>query len=172
MKIIKNAITAFCSIATIALMTQTTNAAEMRQILTLDMAKKIANACEAEKDKNKDWRKINIAVVDSGGNLVLFRRQTGAFMGSIKIAIAKAKSSASIPVPTRTISTLVYGSNGKPGRVPGLVHAPDVVAFAGGLPIRNAKGHLLGAVGVSGATSDQDELCAKAGIAAIADELK
>ncbi len=147
------------------------SAAEMRQILTLDMAKEMADACEAKKKSSPEWRKINVAIVDNGGNLVLFRRQTDAFMGSINIAISKAQSAARIPVPTRLIGEIVYGKDGKAGRNPGLAHA-GVVAFAGGMPIRNSSGHLLGAIGVSGATSDQDEECAMAGIAAISGHLK
>ncbi len=150
---------------------QNSFAGEMRQILTLDMAKKMADACEAKKNSNPEWRKINVAIVDSGGNLVLFRRQTDAFMGSINIAISKAQSAARIPVPTRTIAEIVYGKDGKSGRNPGLVHA-GVVAFAGGMPIRNSSGHMLGAIGVSGATSDQDEECAKAGLEAISSQLR
>jgi uncharacterized protein GlcG (DUF336 family) len=138
--------------------------------MTLDMAKKMADACEAAQAE-QGWPKLNIAVVDRGADLVLFRRQDDAFLGSIKIAIEKAQSAASIPFPTRTIAELVYGKDGQPGPLPGLAHS-DVVAFAGGLPIRNASGALVGAIGVSGATSDQDEDCAKAAVAAIADQLE
>ena len=143
---------------------------EVRPLMTLDMAKKMADACEAEQAK-QSWPKLNIAVVDRGADLVLFRRQDDAFLGSIKIAMEKAQSAASIPFPTRTIAEIVYGKDGKPGPLPGLAHS-DVVAFAGGLPIKNASGALVGAIGVSGATADQDEDCAKAAVAAIADQLK
>lgn len=163
--------TAICVIFLSMTTIQNSFAGEMRQILTLDMAKKMADACEAKKNSNPEWRKINIAIVDNGGNLVLFRRQTDAFMGSINIAIDKAKSAARIPFPTRTIAEIVYGKDGKSGRNPGLVHA-GVVAFAGGMPIRNSSGHMLGAIGISGATSDQDEECAKAGIEAISGQLR
>lgn len=145
-------------------------AGEVRPLMTLDLAKKMADACEAAQ-ASAGWPKINIAVVDRGANLVLFRRQNDAFLGSVKISIDKAKSAASIPFPTRTIAELVYGTEGKPGTLPGLAFS-DVVAFAGGLPVRDASGALVGAIGVSGATSDEDEDCAKAGIAAIADQLK
>ena len=146
------------------------SAAEVRPLMTLDLAKKMADACEAAQ-ASAGWPKVNIAVVDRGADLVLFRRQDDAFLGSVEISINKAKSAASIPFPTRTIAELVYGTDGKPGAIPGLAFA-DVVAFAGGLPINTASGALVGAIGVSGATSDQDEDCAKAGIAAIADQLK
>ncbi|MCP4381650.1 MAG: heme-binding protein [Hyphomicrobiales bacterium] len=142
---------------------------ETRPFLTLDMAKKMADACEAYQAAN-DLPKFNIAIVDRGADLVLFRRQDDAFLGSGKIALQKAQSSASVPVPTRVIAEFVYGKDGNPGPLPGLVHS-DVVAFAGGLPIADASGALVGAIGVSGASADQDEDCAKAAVAAIADDL-
>ena len=108
-----------------------------------------------------------ISIVDAGGDLVLFRRQNDAFLLSIDIAMSKAKSSAGIPFPTRLISELVYGKNGNPGVIPGLAHSKDIVAFAVGLPIRTKVGVLLGAIGVSGATADQDEQCATAAIKAV-----
>lgn len=142
---------------------------ETRPFMTLDMAKTMADACEAYQAEN-GLPKFNIAVVDRGADLVLFRRQDDAFLGSIKIATQKAQSSASIPFPTRAIAGLVYGTDGNPGAIPGLAHS-DVVAFAGGLPIADASGALVGAIGVSGGTADQDEDCAKAAVAAIAGDL-
>jgi glc operon protein GlcG len=145
-------------------------AGEVRPFMTLDMAKKMADACEAYQEEH-NLPKLNIAVVDRGADLVLFRRQDDAYLGSGKIALQKAQSSASIPFPTRTIAELVYGTDGTPPALPGLAHS-DIVAFAGGLPIAEASGALVGAIGVSGGSADQDEDCAKAGIAAIADDLK
>lgn len=146
-------------------------AQETRPLLTLDMAKKMASACEAMQKEQK-FPKINIAIVDRGADLVLFLRQNDAFLGSVKIAIDKAKSSALVPFPTRSIEELIYGKDGNPGVLPGLIHS-DLVAFAGGLPVINSSGVLVGAIGVSGAaTADQDEDCARAAIAAIADKLK
>jgi uncharacterized protein GlcG (DUF336 family) len=148
----------------------TASAGESRPLMTLDMAKAMADACEAVQVRD-NLPKLNIAIVDRGADLVLFRRQNDAFLGSIDIAIDKAKSSASIPFSTRLIAELAYGKDGAPGPLPGVAHA-NVVAFAGGLPIQDASGALVGAIGVSGATADQDEDCAQAGIDAIADQLK
>ena len=108
-------------------------AGEVRPFMTLDMAKKMADACEAYQEE-QNLPKFNIAVVDRGADLVLFRRQDDAYLGSGKIALQKAQSSASIPFPTRTIAELVYGTDGTPPALPGLAHS-DIVAFAGGLPI-------------------------------------
>ena len=65
----------------------------------------------------------------------------------------------------------MYGKDGKPGRVPGLVHSKNIVAFAGGLPIKTKNDQLLGGIGISGATGDEDEQCAIAAINAIQDYL-
>ena len=141
-------------------------ALELKPVINLDVAKKMADACESYRSK-KNWNPINIAIVDSGADLVLFRRQNNSFLLSIDIAIAKANSSAGIPVPTRTIQDIVYGKDGKPGRVPGLAHSKNIVAFPGGLPIKTKNGILLGAIGVSGATGDEDEQCANAALLSI-----
>ena len=146
-------------------------ALDSKPILSLALAKKMADACEANQEE-QGYRKVNIAIVDAGADLVLFRRQNDAFLGSIDIAIGKAKSSARLPFPTRLIGEIVYGKDGKPGRVPGLVHAKDVVAFAGGLPIKTNDGILIGAIGISGASADEDEICAQAAIDAVTDELQ
>ena len=142
------------------------HALKMKPVINLSMAKIMADACEADQKKS-GYSPINIAIVDAGGDLVLFRRQNDAFLLSIDIATKKAISSAGIPFPTRLVEELVYGKDGKPGIIPGLAHSKDIVAFAGGLPIRTKKGVLLGAIGVSGATADEDEQCATAAIKAI-----
>ena len=142
------------------------HALKSKPVINLAMAKVMADACEADQKKSGS-SPINIAIVDDGGDLVLFRRQNDAFLLSIDIAIKKANSSAGIPFPTRTIEELVYGKDGKPGIIPGLAFSKDLVAFAGGLPIRTKSGVLLGAIGVSGATADEDEQCAAAAINAV-----
>lgn len=145
------------------------HAIEQRPMLTLKEANKMADACEAFA-KKKGWRPVNIAIVDSGGNLKLFRRQDDAFIGSIDIAQLKANSSSKIPVPTRALGDKLAYKN--PNRPHGIQFVPGIAVFPGGLPIKMADGKLVGAIGVSGATSDQDEECAQAGINAIAGKLK
>ena len=139
---------------------------EKKPVINLALAKIMADACEADQ-KSSGYSPINIAIVDAGGDLVLFRRQNNAFLLSIDIATKKAISSAGIPFPTRLIEELVYGKEGEKGVIPGLVHSKDIVAFAGGLPIKTKDNVLLGAIGVSGATADEDEQCAAAAIKAI-----
>ena len=139
-------------------------------VINLEMAKVMADACEADQKKS-GYNPVNIAIVDTGNDLVLFRRQNDAYLLSIDIAIKKANSSAGIPVPTRVIEELVYGKDKSGGVIPGLAFSKDLVAFAGGLPIRTKSGVLLGAIGVSGASADEDEQCAAAAISAVDDIL-
>jgi uncharacterized protein GlcG (DUF336 family) len=146
-------------------------ALEEKPVMNLELAKKMADACEAKKSTT-DWRPLNIAIVDSGADLILFRRQDGAFLGSIDIAINKAVSAAMIPYPTRSIGELVYGKDENPGRVPGLATVDFLVPFPGGLPIRTQNGDLIGAIGVSGATGDQDEECALAALDSVQEMLQ
>ncbi len=146
-------------------------ARETKPILTLAMAEKIADVCAALAVE-KGWRPINIAVYDDGGNLTVFHRMDGAFLGSIQIAMLKGQTSTAFPFPTRLVSELAYGKDGEPGPLPGIAEIPGIAAFPGGVPIMTSDGHQVGGVGVSGATGDQDEECAQVGIAAIADDLQ
>lgn len=146
-------------------------ALDQKPVLTLDMAKKMADACEAARAK-EGWRPINIAIYDGGGNLMLFRHQDSAFLGSIQIAQMKGHTAAMFPFPTRRFGIIAFGEEGKRPAAPGIAFVPGVASFPGGLPIMTAAGQQIGAIGVSGATSDQDEQCAQAGIDAIADMLK
>ena len=139
-------------------------------VINLEMAKVMADACEADQKKS-GYNPVNIAIVDKGNDLVLFKRQNNAYLLSIDIAIKKANSSAGIPVPTRVIEELVYGKDKNGGIIPGLAFSKGLVAFAGGLPIRTKSGVLLGAIGVSGASADEDEQCAAAAISAVDDIL-
>ena len=145
-------------------------AIETKPSITLDLAKKMAAGCEA-KAKQENW-KMNIAVVNDGTNLIYFEHMDGAFLGSIYISQQKAITAANFPFPTRFIGELAFGANGKPGMVPGIANVPGVIAFAGGLPIITVSKAQIGAIGVSGGTSDQDEECAKAGLEAVSDDLK
>ena len=144
---------------------------ELKPVISLDLAKQMADACE-KKRAEKKWNPINIAIVDSGADLILFRRQDGAFLGSIDIAIRKATSSAMIPRSTRKVGELAYGEDGNLGPRPGVATVDFLVPFAGGLPIRTETGHLIGAIGISGASSDQDEECAQAAIDSVIHLLK
>lgn len=133
-------------------------------MLTLETAMKMAAACEA-KAKAEGW-KMNIAILDDGGNLKYFQRMDGAYRGSIEISQLKANTSSMFPFSTKQVGDIVKD------RVPGLAFVPGLVTFEGGLPIVTAGGEHIGAIGVSGARSDQDGVCAQAGLDAVKDLLK
>jgi len=138
--------------------------------LSLKTADAMADACLAMADE-KGW-KMNVAIVDSGADLVVFKRQDGAFLGSVEVAISKAKTSANFPFSTRRMAELAHGKDGAPGPIPGIANVPGLATFAGGLPIKNVAGEHIGGIGVSGASAGDDELCAQAGIDAVAGMLK
>jgi glc operon protein GlcG len=158
------------AVAGLILCSSAATALETKPTLTLDLAKKMAAACEA-KAKQENW-KMNIAVVNDGANLVYFEHMDGAFLGSIYISQHKAMTSANFPFSTRMFGELAFGKEGKPGTVPGIEDVPGIITFAGGLPIVTGAKVQIGGIGVSGGTSDQDEECAKAGLDAVADDLK
>jgi uncharacterized protein GlcG (DUF336 family) len=147
------------------------HALDQKPVLTLDMANQIVAACVALATA-EEWRPVNVAVFDDGGNLKAFQRMDNAFLGSIQIAQMKGHTSTVFPLPTRVVAELAYGKDGEPGLLPGISEIPGIAAFPGGVPIMTGDGHQLGGVGVSGASGDQDEQCAQTGIAAIASMLK
>ena len=140
---------------------------EMKPSLTLDMAKKMADVCEAKAIK-EGWRKVSIAIYDDSANLLLFRRQDGAFFHSAKVARAKAYTSSGFPFSTRAFGDLAYKN---PDRPHGIEEFEGFVMFPGGVPVLTKDGVLIGGIGVSGATADQDESCAEAGIEAVGGQL-
>lgn len=111
------------------------------------------------------WR-INVAVVERGGNLMAFLRMPGAFLHSINIAIDKAYTAASFGFPTKEWMAVVGHDE---GMKLGFSAQPRLIVFGGGLPIRPGTdgNEWLGGIGVSGASEAQDEECARAGLAAI-----
>ena len=132
--------------------------------LLLTGAKKAADACEAvARQKNL---KLSIAIVDDSGQLILFRRMSGSSLASVDIALGKAKTAIKFPAPTRAITEYVHGKNGEPGKSPGLAHMNGFVTLIGGLPIK-VDNQLVGGIGISGASGDQDEACAQAGLEAL-----
>ncbi len=107
--------------------------------------------------------KVNVAVVDAGGTLAAFLRMPGAFLHSVDIAIDKAYTSTSFGFPTSQWKA-VFGSD-ELLKI-GLSERPRLVVIGGGLPIREGE-LLIGGIGVSGASAEQDEACAAAGLRAI-----
>ena len=108
--------------------------------------------------------KMDIAVVDAGGNLKAFLRMDGAWLGSIDIAMKKAKTARYFDMPTGEIGKLSQPG----GPLFGIeVSNGGLITFPGGLPIKDADGTVIGAIGVSGSTVEADHAVAEAGAAAI-----
>jgi glc operon protein GlcG len=120
-------------------------------------AKKIAAGAIAECQKNS-WN-VAVAVVDTHGFLVYFERMDNTQIASLDIAIGKAKSAATYRRPTRAFMDVINKGGAATATLPGVFASP------GGLPIM-VDDKVTGGIGVSGATSDQDEQCAKAGLGA------
>jgi uncharacterized protein GlcG (DUF336 family) len=108
--------------------------------------------------------KVNVAVVDAGGNLAAFVRMPGAFLHSIEIAIDKAYTATGFGRPTGAWAEALMAAS--PAVRAGIPLRPRMVCFGGGLPLRH-EGRLIGGIGVSGGSEQQDEACARAGVAAI-----
>src|SRR6476469_11249757 len=130
-------------------------------MITLEEAKRMVNAAEVE--ALSQGQPMNIAVVDAGGNLVAFARMNGAWLGSVDIAIKKAWTSRAFDIETKALGKL-----SQPGEDFFGIHASNdgkVMIFAGGVPLKR-NGAVVGAVGVSGGSGEQDHAVAEAGAAA------
>jgi uncharacterized protein GlcG (DUF336 family) len=128
-----------------------------KKALTLEAAKKLASVAEAEALKNK-WTMV-FAIVDDGGNLVYLQRMDNTQIGSIEVAVKKAKSAIAFKRPTKAFEDMV--AQGKTD----ILGLPGAIAIEGGLPII-VDGQYIGAIGVSGGTRQQDGIVANAAIEA------
>jgi glc operon protein GlcG len=128
--------------------------------ISIEAAKRVAAPAIAEARKN-NWN-VAVAVVDGGGHLVYFERVDNTQAASSNVAIAKARSAALFKRPTKAFQD-VLAAGGSGLRILGL---PDAVPLEGGLPLI-MDGKIVGAVGVSGDTSEHDAICAKSGADAL-----
>ena len=126
--------------------------------LDLDTARRITAACEA-KAREHGWR-MTIAIAEPGGELLQYTRMDGAMPISFILSRAKASTSARLPMSTRKVRELA-------GKVGGLDRVEGLTTVAGGVPIVTRSGEWIGAIGVSGDSEDNDELCAEAGLQAL-----
>jgi glc operon protein GlcG len=127
--------------------------------ISLDRAQAIIHAAVIEA-KKRDW-KMNLAVVDSGGNLVAFQRMDGAMLASIQIAEHKARAAATFRRETK-----VFEDGINLMHLNYLLAFDGVIASRGGIPLIE-KGAIIGAIGVSGGADSQDEIVSKAGAAVV-----
>jgi uncharacterized protein GlcG (DUF336 family) len=108
--------------------------------------------------------KMNIAVVDGGANLKAFARMDGAWLGSIDIAMRKARTARYFDMNTGEVGKLSQPG----GSLYNIEHSNGgLITFPGGIPIRNAQGQVMAAIGVSGSSVENDHMVATAGAAAI-----
>lgn len=108
--------------------------------------------------------KMNVAVVDAGANLKAFARMDGAWLGSIDIAIKKARTARFFDMNTGEIGNLSQPG----GSLYNIEHSNDgLITFPGGVPIKDAAEEIIGAIGVSGSTVENDHIVAEAAAAAM-----
>ena len=131
-------------------------------MMNLETARKVITA--AEKKAKEIGQPMNIAVVDEGGNLVAHVRMDGAWIGSIDISINKAFTSRAFDISTKDLAQ--HSQSG--GQFFG-IHVSNhgrIMIFAGGIPLRSG-GKVVGAIGVSGGSGEQDHAVAEAGAAGL-----
>jgi glc operon protein GlcG len=127
--------------------------------ISLDQAQAVIRTAVAEAIK-RDW-KMNVAVVDSGGNLVAFERMDGAMLASIQIAEHKARAAATFRRETK-----VFEDGIQLMRLNYLLAFDGIIASRGGIPLID-QGKIIGAIGCSGGTDSQDEVVSKAGASVV-----
>jgi glc operon protein GlcG len=128
--------------------------------ISIEDARKAAAAALAEARKN-DWL-MAVAIVDIAGNLVYFERMDHTQVGSIRVAVNKARSAVLYKRPTKAFQDML--ASGGPGlRV---LRLESAIPVEGGVPLV-AQGAIVGAIGVSGDTSEHDGQCANAGAATV-----
>jgi len=149
-----------CLAALLSLAVSTTAGAQLldEKIVSLEAAKGMLSAAEAHARAN-GWR-VAIAVVDLSGDLIAFHRMDDVQRASIELALGKARTAARFRRPTKALAEAAAS-----GRV-GFLGANGVVPLDGGVPI-TVGGKVIGAVGVSGMTGEQDAQVAQAGAAAL-----
>ena len=130
--------------------------------IELESAQRVVEA--ARKQAEAINCKMDIAVVDAGANLKVFARMDGAWLGSIDISIKKARTARFFDMPTGSIGEL-----SQPG---GALYNIEVsngglITFPGGVPLKDKSGNIVGAIGVSGSSVENDHTCAVAGAEAL-----
>ena len=119
------------------------------------------NSLQAAKKKAEEMNVlVNIAVVDAGANLKSFVRMDNSYLGSIDVAIKKAKTARYFDIDTGKLGELTQPG----GIIYNIEHSNNgLITFPGGVPIKNKDGEIIGAIGVSGGTIEEDRIIANAG---------
>ena len=130
--------------------------------ITMEQARSAVDA--ARKKSQEIGVQMNIAIVDAGANLKAFARMDGAWLGSIDISVKKAKTARFFNMNTGDIGRLSQPG----GELYNIEHSNGgLITFPGGVPIKNSAGEVIGAIGVSGSTVENDHVVAAAGAATI-----
>jgi uncharacterized protein GlcG (DUF336 family) len=130
--------------------------------ITLEQAEKAIAAAKLKASEIDT--KMNIAIVDAGANLVAFSRMDGAWLGSVDISIKKAKTARFFDMNSGIIGELSQPG----GSLYNIEHSNGgLITFPGGIPIKNAEEEIIGAIGVSGSSVENDHAVAEAGAGAI-----
>lgn len=130
--------------------------------ITQETAQAIVNAAATKAGDLET--KMNIAVVDAGMNLKAFLRMDNAWLGSIDIAIKKARTARSFDMPTGDLGQLSQPG----GALYNIEHSNGgLISFPGGLPIKSEDGTIIGAIGVSGSSVENDHAVAEAGASVV-----
>jgi glc operon protein GlcG len=130
-----------------------------KKALSLGVAKQVAAAAEKHASANK-WN-VCIAVVDDGGHLVYFQRMDGTQTGSVQVSQRKAQTAIAFKRPSKVFEEGVAGGRNA------LLGLPGAVPLEGGVPLA-VDGQMIGAIGISGVTAQQDGMIAQAGADALA----
>jgi len=135
---------------------------KLKMNITLDQAE---SAIKAAKEKAKQLNTLmNIAIVDSGTNLIAFAHMDEAWIGSIDISQKKARTARYFNMPTGEIGKLSQPG----GPLYNIEHSNGgLISFPGGVLIKNSKGDIIGAIGVSGSSVENDHAVAQAGADAV-----
>jgi glc operon protein GlcG len=129
-----------------------------KKVLSLDVARQVAAAAEKHARENK-WN-VCIAIVDDGGHLVYFQRIDGTQTGSVLVSQRKAQTAIGFKRPSKVFEEGVASGRNA------LIALPGAVPLEGGLPLV-VDGEMIGAIGVSGVTAQQDGMIAQAGVDAL-----
>ncbi len=164
MNLLKHSKICICIITfTLTLLSNATYA-QITNEITHDEAFKALIAAKKKAEDSKVL--VNIAIVDAGANLKAFIRMDESFLGSIDVAIKKAKTARYFNIDTGELGELTQPG----GIIYNIEHSNDgLITFPGGLPIKNNDGKIIGAIGVSGGTIEQDRAIATAGAKSIID---
>ncbi len=135
------------------------------KISDIDMAVAQDAIHAAIEKANAAHLKMNVAIVDAGANLKAFARMDGAWLGSIDISIKKAKTARFFEFPTGEVGKLSQPG----GPLYNIEHSNGgLITFPGGIPLKNAAGEVVGGIGVSGSTVENDNMVAQAGADVVA----